>query len=240
MPTTVTRRTPSKGSTAVGVIDAPRRRGRPARLSRAAILEQALRLVDDEGAEALTMRRLGSELGVEAMSLYRHVENKRALIDGIAERLMAEVDSHIRQGGGWVEAARSMSIGIRRVARAHPAAFELVGMRAMNTHNALRPIEALLADLRAGGFAPGRAVAAYRLISSYSRGFALAEITGFTLATNPRDPARLTSEQLPADEFPTIHELARPLSHQPTNAHFLAGLETIIDGLRRELEATAR
>jgi AcrR family transcriptional regulator len=201
---------------------------------------RALKLVDDEGVEALTMRRLGSGLGVEAMSLYRHVENKQALIDGIAERLMAEVDSHTRQGGGWAEAARSMSLGIRRVAQAHPAAFELVGMRAINTPNGLRPIEALLAELRAGGFAPGRAVAAYRLISSYSRGFALAEITGFTLATNPRDPARLTSEQLPADEFPTIHELARPLSHQPTNAHFLAGLETIIDGLRRELEATAR
>lgn len=132
----------------------PRRRGRPARLSRPIILATALELVDLEGGEALTMRRLGAELGVEAMSLYRHVANKRALVDGVAEQMMAEVDLGRGRSGDWADTARRLLIGIRAVARAHPAAFELVGMRALNTHVAVRPVERLLADLRAGGFPP--------------------------------------------------------------------------------------
>ena len=216
--------------------DRPRRRGRPARLSRPLILAKALELVDEEGAEALTMRRLGAELGVEAMSLYRHVENKRALLDGIAEQLMSEVDDRPADANlDWATAARHLASGIRGVALAHPAAFELVGTRALNTHAALRPIEALLADLRRGGFAPAQAVAAYRLLVSYTRGFALGEIAGFTLAEAASDPARLTGDKLPADEFPVIHELVDDLSQNPADEHFHSGLETLLDGLRQRL-----
>ncbi|MEA2298402.1 MAG: hypothetical protein QOF77_1338 [Solirubrobacteraceae bacterium] len=222
--------------TSVAAADPPRRRGRPPRLSRAAILDQALKLVDAEGAEALTMRRLGAELGVEAMSLYRHVSNKSALLDGIAECMMAEVGDCRRDEGGWLETARSLSVGYCAVARAHPAAFELVGLRALTTTDALRPVEALLADLRAAGFPPHRAVAVYRLLASYGRGFALMEIAGLSLPAVAVDPSRLTRDDLPADEFPAIHELSGELSCGPTDAQFRAGLETILAGLRQELE----
>lgn len=214
----------------------PRRRGRPPRLSRQAILEKALELIDDEGAQALTMRRLGGELGVEAMSLYRHVSSKDALLDGIAEQLMIEVGACREDpAGDWARSARSLVIAYRAVARAHPAAFELVGLRALNTVDALRPVEALLTDLRAGGFGPSRAVAVYRLLASYGRGFALMEIAGFTFNAGR---SRLTKAELPAKEFPTIRALARDLAHEPTDAQFRAGLDTILEGLRRELETT--
>jgi AcrR family transcriptional regulator len=231
--------TAAVGAAAVAEL-APRRRGRPARLSRPVILATALELVDLDGAEALTMRRLGAELGVEAMSLYRHVATKRALLDGVAEQMMAEVDLGRGQSGDWADTARRLLIGIRAVARAHPAAFELVGMRALNTQVAVRPIERLLADLRAGGFSPDRAVAIFRLLGSYVRGYATSEIVGFTLTGRGDDPSRLSARSLPADEFPTIRDLARDLSRDPTEAQFRAGIETIITGLQIEAAAALR
>ncbi|HEU0316002.1 MAG TPA: TetR/AcrR family transcriptional regulator C-terminal domain-containing protein [Solirubrobacteraceae bacterium] len=234
------RRRGPEGSIFVAVAaEEPRRRGRPARLSRPAILATALRLIDNEGADALTMRRLGGELGVEAMSLYRHVASKRALLDGVAEQMMAEVVSYREaQGDDWVERARSLVIGIGAVARRHPEAFELVGMRALNTEVAIRPIEALLAALRAGGFSPDRAVTVYRHLSAYARGYAMSEIVGFTLNPTRADPTALTAGALPADEFPTIHEVAGWLAREPTTDEFVAGLDTIIAGLQQELGTT--
>jgi AcrR family transcriptional regulator len=242
MPAVLTTRAPAKRRQSTPAIaDRPRRRGRPARLSRPLILAKALALVDDEGAEALTMRRLGAELGVEAMSLYRHVENKRALLDGIAEQLMAEVDDGSADPSlDWAAGAHHLATRLRGVALAHPAAFELVGTRALNTHAALRPVEALLDDLRRGGFAPDQAVAAYRLLVSYVRGFALGEIAGFTLAEATSDPARLTGDKLPAAEFPVIYELAADLSLNPSDEHFHSGLETILDGLHQRLAPLSR
>jgi AcrR family transcriptional regulator len=219
----------------------PRRRGRPPRLSRPAIFGAALRLLDAEGTGALTMRRLGAEMGVEAMSLYRHVSSKDALLDGIAEALMAEHEL-VTEDQDWAAAAYRFSIQIRRVALAHPAAFELVGLRALNTVEAIRPVEALLAALRSGGFPPDRGVAAFRLLSGYSRGFALSEIAGFTLASGRRDTEidRLTGDRLSAEDFPAIHALAGDLARNPTDDDFDAGIETILIGLRRELAGLRR
>jgi AcrR family transcriptional regulator len=217
---------------------ARRRRGRPPRLSRPAIFRAALRLIDAEGAGALTMRRLGAELGVEAMSLYRHISSKDALLDGIGEQLMSEVEIGPFEGD-WAVTAHRLSFGIRGVARAHPAAFELVGLRALNTVEAMRPVEALLAALRGDGFPADRAVAAFRLLSGYSRGFAPSEIAGFTLAGGTRGGAHLTGDKLPAGEFPAIHDLTDELARNPTDEDFRAGIETIVTGLRRELAASA-
>jgi AcrR family transcriptional regulator len=223
-------------------VEAPRRRGRPPRLSRAAIFTAALSLIDAEGAGALTMRRLGGEMGVEAMSLYRHVSSKDALLDGVAAQLMAEHEV-APDHRDWALTASHFSVQIRTVARAHPAAFELVGLRALNTVDAMRPVEALLAGLRQGGFPPERAIAAFRLLSGFARGFALSEIAGFTLANGRlanQAGARLTGDKLPAGEFPAIRELAKELARDSTDADFQAGIETIIAGLRKELRGITR
>jgi AcrR family transcriptional regulator len=181
------------------------------------------------------MRRLGSELGVEAMSLYRHVANKQALLDGVAEQLMAEIDTcREDHGSGWAASALSLALAVRAVAQAHPAAFALVGARGLNTYGALRPIEALLVELRAGGFSPARAVTIQRMLASYIRGFALVEIAGFTLS-GASDPTRLAPHELPADEFPTIRELSEELVAPPTDDQYRAGVEAMLAGLRLEL-----
>ncbi|MGI8557809.1 MAG: TetR/AcrR family transcriptional regulator C-terminal domain-containing protein [Solirubrobacteraceae bacterium] len=207
----------------------PRPRGRPPRLSREKILEGALELIDAQGYEARTMRGLGSALGVEAMSLYRHVENKEAVIDGLAEVLMAEIPMP-KPDGDWQRAARGFANGTRTVARAHPEAFELVALRALCTPAALTPVEQLIAALRAGGFSPAQAVATYRLLASYSRGFALMEISDCTIEDTALERA----------DFPALGWVSERLKAPPSDAAFRAGLDAIIAGLDSADRARAR
>jgi TetR/AcrR family transcriptional regulator, tetracycline repressor protein len=203
---------------------ASRGRGRPAKLSTALILDAALALIDREGADALTMRRLGGELGVEAMSLYRHVADRAALLEGLADRLGAEIEP--RDGAGeWADALRGLAGDLRALARRHPAAFTLVGMRVLNTPNVLGPIEDALASLRRAGFTPARAIFAYRLVMTYARGYALAELAGFAIEVGPEGP------------LPAVRSLSRRLASEPSEVNFRAGLETILGGLRAEREA---
>lgn len=199
---------------------ARRRRGRPAKLSRESIVSAALALLDREGADALTMRRLGSELGVEAMSLYRHIADRAALLQAIADHLAGEMAPHPGDED-WADALRTFAAELRAVARRHPAAFALVGTRVLGTPGELRPIEDVLASLRRGGFTPARAVFAYRLVASYARGYALSEIGGFAIEAG--DVA-----------LPSVRSLARRLASEPTEANFRAGLETIVAGLSAE------
>ncbi|HEX4035825.1 MAG TPA: TetR/AcrR family transcriptional regulator C-terminal domain-containing protein [Solirubrobacteraceae bacterium] len=202
---------------------ARRRRGRPAKLSRQAILAAALALLDREGADALTMRRLGSELGVEAMSLYRHVKDRDELLEGLADFLATELEPQ-RGEVEWPDALRTFAGELRALARRHPAAFGLVGMQVLATPYVLRPIEEVLASLRSGGFTPARAILAYRLVSSYARGYALAELSGFAIEVAPDVP------------LPAVRALGRRLGSEPTDSSFRAGLETIIAGLRSQLD----
>jgi AcrR family transcriptional regulator len=194
-------------------------------------LDAALELIDREGAAALTMRRLGAELDVEAMSLYRHVPGRDALLDGISEVMMQELRI-APATGDWTRCARSFATGIRGIARRHPEAFALVGLRALNTPDALRPIEVLLRSLRDEGFTPAEAVGAYRLLASFARGYALIEMTGFTLAPREEGASSLRIDGLPAKDFPVIHELSRQLTRGTTDAQFTLGLDTIIAGLQ--------
>lgn len=209
---------------------ARRRRGRPAKLSRPAIFSAALALIDRDGPAALTMRALAGELGVEAMSLYRHVDGRDALLDGIAEALMGEIEPR-GPSADWAVAVRGFASAVRGLARNHPQAFMFVGLRALDSANALQPVEDLLASLRGGGFTPARAVAAYRVIAAYTRGYVLSEIAGFAI------PEEVSSLQRVGGRFPTIRLLGRQLASEPTNASFRAGLETIIHGLQTERDS---
>jgi TetR/AcrR family tetracycline transcriptional repressor len=205
------------------------RRGRPAKLSRSAIFAAAIALIDRDGPSALTMRALATALGVEAMSLYRHVAGKDALLDGVAEQLMSEIEPR-GASADWTVAVHGFASSVRGLARNHPQAFTLVGLRALDSASALQPVEDLLASLRGAGFTRQRAVAAYRVVAAYTRGYVLSEIAGFAFSEDVASLARR------AGRFPTIRALSRQLAQAPTNTSFRAGLETIINGLRAELE----
>src|SRR5918997_4256290 len=176
-------------------------------LSRRRILEAAVRLVDREGLAALSMRKLGQELGVEAMSLYRYVPNKAALLDGIAETVVGEAEIPPADAGDWAERARAMNRAYRRLAHAHPNVFPLIALRPLNTPAALRPIEAALEIFCGAGFDEQTALHAFRALASYASGYALDEIRAFS-SDDADEDARLDIRRLPAEEFPRLVALA--------------------------------
>ena len=205
------------------------RRRRP--LDRRTVLEAAVRYVDSEGLDALSMRKLGAELGVEAMSLYNHVPNKGALLDGMVEVLLSELEVP-PESEGWEGRVREAYGAFRRLAHHHPNVFPLLIVRPPDTMDGVWLVEEFLKTLREAGFDPETALYAFRALSSYASGYAMAEIRGFAM-----EPAggRLGASTLPRDEFPYIHELDGRLGTVDHDAEFRFGLDLIIAGLKEKL-----
>ncbi|MCP4086004.1 MAG: TetR family transcriptional regulator [Actinomycetia bacterium] len=139
-------------------------------LNRDRIAQAALGLVGREGLTALTMRRLGAELGVEAMSLYNHVTNKGDLLDAIVERVYAEVQLPAADLP-WREQARGVFRGFRQVGVEHPEAFALLTQRAAPSVESLRVLSRVFAVYRIAGFDDLQAWRAFQVSASYVVGF---------------------------------------------------------------------
>lgn len=208
--------------------------GRPRypRLTRARVIQGALELVERDGAEALTMRRLGDELGVHAMSLYNHVANRDAVLDGIGELLMSEID--LSPDRGWQTVCRQFAAQLRAITLAHPNAFQLIGLRPLAGPAALAPVERLLEVLVADGASPELALGIYRAIASYARGYALAEVAGFTVDASTAT-ARRRLQDLDADEFPILRGQRRELSALEADDGFACGLDAMLTGFASAL-----
>jgi TetR/AcrR family tetracycline transcriptional repressor len=198
-------------------------------LNRRRVLEAAVRFVDREGLEALSMRKLGAELGVEAMSLYNHVPNKNALLDGMVEVLLGELrippENH-----SWEERIREGWRSFRRLAYEHPNVFPLFVTRPPNTMDGIWLIEEFVKTLRKAGFGPETALHAFRTLSSYTFGYAMSEIRGFALEPGGSRPG---AQSLPLEEFPHISELKPYLQAVDHDAEFEFGLDRIFAGLRQ-------
>ncbi len=200
-------------------------------LDRRTILEAAVRYVDSEGLEALSMRKLGAELGVEAMSLYNHVPNKGALLDGMVEVLLGELEIP-HEDECWVRRVREAFRAFRRLAHQHPSVLPLLVVRPPDTTDGVWFVEQFLKTLKGAGFYPETALYAFRVISSYASGYAMAEIRGF--AMEPAG-ARLGTLTLPQDEFSHIHELDARLEEVDHEAEFEFGLGLILAGFKEKL-----
>ena len=146
------------------------------RLSRRRILRAALRLIDRDGLEALSMRRLGAALGFEAMSLYRHFASKEAVLDGVVELLTEQIEVPPVGSGSWPEAIRRVVRSYRALAHAHPRAFPLIALRPLSTPGAIARGEATIALLLAAGVDERRALLAFRTLVSYANGYLLEEL----------------------------------------------------------------
>src|SRR5262249_55553336 len=133
-----------------------------ARLSRDRILVAALRLVDQSGFEALSMRKLGQSLGYEAMSLYNHVANKDDVIDGILDLVLAETEEPL--DGTWDEAIRRSALSVHGALRRHPWACELLLAGRRLRPGRLRYMDALLGRLREAGFSADTTYHAYHVL----------------------------------------------------------------------------
>ncbi len=189
----------------------------------------AIALIEREGPEALSMRRLGARLGVEGMALYHHFSGRDELLGAIADELLAPLDE-LEPTDHWREACRRFATALRGVAVQRPATFRLIGLQPFDSASALRPVEQLVECLVGGGFSPPDALAIYRAIVSYARGYALAEATGFTVdATLSAGRRRLRA--LPVDEFPILAGRAEELATLDADHAYLLGLDAMLRGL---------
>lgn len=141
------------------------------------MLEAALRYVDEHDLEALSMHRLGAELGVKAMSLYNHVAGKDDLLDGIVEVLWGEVRVDPAVADEWQAAVRSVAHSLRDCVHRHPHAAPLLMSRKVLPENALRTCDSVLRILRSGGVPDDYAAPLLRTVVSYGFGYALTELS---------------------------------------------------------------
>lgn len=200
-------------------------------LSRRRILETAVRFVDREGLDALSMRKLGADLGVEAMSLYNHVPGKDALLDGMVEVLLGRLDIP-PESGPWDERVRAAYRAFRKLAHEHPNVFPLFVARPPDTMDGIWLVEEFMKTLRGAGFDPETALHAFRTLSSYVIGYAMSEIRGFALEPAGTRPG---AAALPPEKFPHISELKPYLGRVDHDAEFEFGMDLIFGGLKAKL-----
>lgn len=202
-------------------------------LSRERVLQAALSIVDREGVENLSMRRLGAELGVEAMSLYNYVPNKAAVLDGVVELVLNEIElpDNITD---WKECFREASRSSRRVALRHPNVVQLVATRPFNTIASLRPVEFGLEVFKAAGFDPELSLYAFRTIAAFTTGYGLAESGEFFGEVSGE--GQLTPEALNPEDFPRVMEVAPYLASADHDKEFEFALDVILTGLESKLQ----
>jgi AcrR family transcriptional regulator len=195
------------------------------------IIEAALRIIDDEGLRALTMRRLGQALGVEAMSLYHHLPGKAAVLSGVAESLLSGLRLDADNAGSWQERMRRLSRASRGLAHAHPNAFPLIVMRERTTPQVSRLFDLTIDVCRAAGASEDDALNVFLTLGGFVSGFALFEIGGFFNLTGEPSPPMMADPAL-ADE-------RSDLALTPGDAQFERGVTTVLLGLERQFERGA-
>jgi TetR/AcrR family transcriptional regulator, tetracycline repressor protein len=177
-------------------------------LTRERIVRAALTIVDRDGLAALSMRRLGAELGVDPMAAYYHIPSKEALLDAIVEAVMAEIDLGSDDPAALpeeriVNAARAY----RDVMLAHVNALPIVLSRGPSTPEAMRPVELLIGILRDAGLPPDRALAGMNAVAAAVRGTVGMVASGPLEPPSPQEWADL-AQRFPAGEFPYLREAA--------------------------------
>ncbi len=202
------------------------------RLTRERVVEAALKVMDAEGLDAVSMRRVGRELGVEAMSLYNHVADKDALLDGIVEAVMAQFEFP-EATSDRMEDARNAARAWRDLLREHPHVMVLLShqRKPMTSLNALRPMEYALGIIRGFGLSDEESVRAFRAFGGYIQGFVMAEIAGMFGGEKPKFPVEDLAGQLPVEQFPNFITLMPYLVECDFDAEFEYGLDLMLRGL---------
>jgi AcrR family transcriptional regulator len=206
-------------------------------LNRDRVLRAALELADEGGIGALTMQAIGRRLGVEAMSLYRHVRNKDDILDGIVDLVFAEIELPADRSS-WRLVLRARSISTRAALRRHPWAITLMETRMAPGPANLRSHDDTLSVVLDAGFTASTATHAYNLVDSYVLGFALQEVN--MPFGNAEELAAVGEEllaHLPANAYPNLVRVSRELlaSGFDYGAEFELGLDLILDGIERAL-----
>jgi AcrR family transcriptional regulator len=214
---------------------------RKKRLSRELVLSAALALVDSEGLEALTMRRLGQELGRDPMSLYRYAANRAALLDGVSELVLGEL-AVVPSDPDWQAQLRRIAHELRLLALRHPNVVPLLVTRPLSTPlglrplGTLRPLEQILSLLIDAGFRPADALHVYRAYYGFLYGHILNELQEFIVDPDENEALlRLGLHRLPPKDFPHLRALAPVLSDYDGMAELDEGISILLSGLAARL-----
>jgi TetR/AcrR family transcriptional regulator, tetracycline repressor protein len=223
-------------------------------LSRDRIITAAIDFVDEYSLTALTMRRLGKELGVEAMSLYRYVNGREDLLEGMVDDMVAQLhlrpdDDQLQPPVGWQAYLQWLAHGVRALATEHPNVFPLIATRHPAAPwlrpplRSLRVVEDFLSVLISRGFSDERAVLAYRAFSSFLLGHLLLEASLRGAQTSPAEEpldegdsdVPNADQKLVLEKFPHVQRLEVQLSEDHAAPEFERALEDLLDRLDRQV-----
>lgn len=202
----------------------------PRPLDAPAVFAAALAIIDAEGIEALTMRRLGQELSTPTMTLYGLVTGKEEVLDGVIGAVAGEI-SVPATAVSWREALRSILTEFRRVCLRHPNVVPLLVHRPPTSPQGAGVVEAGFAYVRAAGFEERSTAQAYRRVLSYAVGFVALETAGFFAATGSAAAGRARD----LDAFPHTSEVAPYLAEWDPDEEFLAGVDAILESIAHDL-----
>lgn len=216
-------------------MDAKARRQRrrpPVPLSRARVIDAALRVADAEGIDAVSMRRLGQELDVEAMSLYKHVGGKEDILDGLVDLVMGEVPLPSLQVP-WRPAVRQAAVDFHAALLRHPWAVSVMETRRTPGPTRLRYLETIVGLLLGAGFDAAGVGDAFMAIDSLVYGFTI-QLLSFPL--DPKqvsDEAAVMARDVFADEYPNLRRMAETAAGAGFSVELTFGLDLLLDGLER-------
>ena len=193
-------------------------------LTREAILDAAIELLDRDGMAGLSMRKLGAAVGVEAMSLYNHVPNKDALLDGIHERILVSLEApkHART---WQSFVRHQALALHRTLLAHPNAISLFGTRPAATAASMDRLERYLEVLSSAGFKPINALSIVQLVAQL--------VVGHAMWTTGVDIVFLDQQE---QGQPHVKQVSRVLEKWNPDRELELGIDALIHGFERLLD----
>ena len=212
-------------------------------LSRERVLLKAVDVADRDGLEGLSMRRLGQELGVDAMALYRHVRSKDDLLDGIIEVVVGQID-RVSPRDDWKAALREQVMAARGVMLRHPWAKQVLEERGTAGAAVIGYIDGVLAIVRGGGFSLDLSHHTLHVLGSRIVGFSQDLFEDKASEPPPPEVAALLARTIA--QYPYVAEMAGSVSHDGVlgacddDVEFAFGLDLILDGLERTLARDAR
>ena len=204
-------------------------------LTRSRVIDAALVLIDEDGVQAVTMPRVAVSLGVGTMSLYRHVQNKDDLLDGVAEHVLGHVEVPTGAPDDWEGRVVGYLRSLRAQALAHPALSSILAERGLTIGPVFDQLEQVHGVLRAAGFSDVDAVRTFYALFTYVFGFVIWELprvheqpaASYTKAWND------ALDQLDPDAYPNLHALRAELTTVASTDQFEYGLQHLIQALRQ-------
>ncbi|WIW45544.1 TetR/AcrR family transcriptional regulator C-terminal domain-containing protein [Bradyrhizobium sp. 62B] len=209
----------------------PREGGRG--LSRELIAASAMALVDREGLAKLSTRRLGEELGCEAMSIYHHFPSKAHLMDALVDLMLAQARVAMEPQWDWRERLRRAAHGFRAMALTHPAFFPFFAVHRLNTPAGVAYIDGIIGILREAGFSDRDAAIYFRELGYYLTGAALDETAGYARGPSSAEPV---SNETIAASFRHLAAAAPYFQPAHFDATFETGLEILLAGIERSAQ----